>query len=33
LPGSIQVIALGVAITCRCRSIKQMIGVQQQGLD
>ena len=32
LPGSIQVIALGVAITCRCRSIKQMIGVQQQGL-
>ena len=32
LPGDIQVIALGVAIACRCRAIEQVIGVQQQGL-
>ena len=32
LPGGVQVIALGVAIACRCRAIKQMIGVQQQSL-
>jgi len=32
LPGGVQVIALGVAVACRCRSIKQVIGVQQQGL-
>ena len=32
LPGGVQVIALGVTVACRCRSIKQVIGVQQQGL-
>jgi hypothetical protein len=32
LPGGIKVITLGVAVACCCRSIKQMIGVQQQGL-
>jgi len=26
------VVALGIAIACRCRTIKQVIGVQQQGL-
>ncbi|MBH2072375.1 MAG: hypothetical protein I8H90_26025 [Burkholderiales bacterium] len=31
-PGSVQVIALGVAVACRCSAIKQVIGVQQQGL-
>lgn len=30
LPGCIEVIALGIAIACSCRSIKQVIGVQQQ---
>lgn len=32
LPGGVQMITLGVAVTCRCCAIKQMIGVQQQGL-
>lgn len=32
LPGGIQVVALGIAITCSCSAIEQMIGVQQQGL-
>jgi len=27
------VITLGIAIACCCSSIKQVIGVQQQGLD
>lgn len=32
LPGGIQVVTLRVAVACRCRTIKQVIGVQQQGL-
>jgi len=32
LPGRVEVVALGVAIACSCRSIEQVIGVQQQGL-
>ena len=32
LPGDVQVVALGIAVACRCSSIKQVIGVQQQGL-
>ena len=32
LPGRVQVVALGIAIACRCSAIEQVIGVQQQGL-
>lgn len=32
LPGGVQVITFGIAVACRCSPIKQVIGVQQQGL-